>query len=338
MSTLEGRARTKNVQFEPCRPQETDALPAPGSLAEHACVAILLCTYNGESFLEAQLASFERQSHQNWRLIVSDDGSTDATLDIVERFSRRVPQPVEVRSGPRRGPAANFLTLAADPSIEADYFAFSDQDDVWYPDKLHKALLSLQSVDGEKPIVYGGRTHLVGTDGEHCGYAPLFEKHPTFGNALAQSIAGANTMMFNRAAKGLFEQTGALDVISHDWWAYQLVCGTGGTFLYDALPQLDYRQHARNHIGCNRGWRAQWKRFRMILKGRFARWNEVNFAALEKCRPYLTETARTELDAFMAMRTGGLLTRLRMFAKSNIRRQTPSGNFALLIAIVLKKL
>lgn len=335
MSTLEGRALAKFASQS--QPNES-SFPQAGALTTAPCVTILLCTFNGESFLEAQLASIERQSYRNWRLVISDDGSSDETLSIIERFADRVSQPVVVRSGPRNGPAANFLTLASDPQIEGDYFAFCDQDDVWYPDKLSEAVRRLESMLDDRPTLYGSRTHLVDTEGKHCGYAPLFDKQPTFSNALAQSIAGANTMVFNRAAKRLFEQTGVLEIVSHDWWAYQLVCGSGGTCIYDERPQLDYRQHPGNHIGCNRGWRAQFKRLVMVLRGGFARWNEVNFAALEACRPHLTEAARADLDRFMAMRTGSLPTRLATFARSDIRRQSLTGNLALLIAILLKKL
>src|SRR4029079_13849861 len=76
-------------------------------------VTILMCTFNGARFLPAQLASIEQQSHWNWRLIVSDDGSSDATLAIIHHFAERVSRPVEVRHSPRCGPAANFISLAA---------------------------------------------------------------------------------------------------------------------------------------------------------------------------------------------------------------------------------
>jgi glycosyltransferase involved in cell wall biosynthesis len=89
-----------------------------------------MCTLDGAQFLPAQLASLEQQTHTNWRLIVSDDGSTDATLKIIENFAQRVPQDVEVRRGPQQGPAANFMSLATDRDIDGDYFAFCDQDDI----------------------------------------------------------------------------------------------------------------------------------------------------------------------------------------------------------------
>ncbi len=90
-------------------------------------VAILLCTYNGAKFLPAQLASFAAHSLPDWRVHASDDGSVDATLAILSEFrDQRGSAQVTIRNGPRRGFVANFLGLACDPSIAADYYAFSD--------------------------------------------------------------------------------------------------------------------------------------------------------------------------------------------------------------------
>ena len=302
------------------------------------CITILLCTYNGARFLIAQLASIEQQSHKNWRLIVSDDGSTDETLAILRHFAERVPQYVELRSGPRRGPCANFLSLAEDPSIAGDYFAFCDEDDVWRRDKLKHALGWLKSRQQTTPAVYCARTRLVGEEGRPFGTSPLFPKLPCFANALVQSIAGANTMVFNPATKRLLEQAGAVDAVSHDWWTYQLVSGAGGTVHYDPKPHLDYRQHAANHIGCNRGLRAQWERLRMVLQGGFAVWNDLNLASLHQCRHLFTSDNQALLDAYDLMRTGGLRVRVMALIKSGVRRQTLLGNLALFAAAILKEI
>jgi len=301
------------------------------------CITILLCTHNGSRFLAAQLASLEGQSHQNWRLVVSDDGSSDDTLAIIQHFAQRVAQPVELREGPRQGPSANFLALATDPDIPGDYFAFCDQDDVWHREKLSRALAWMQTLPQETAAVYGARTRLVCAGGKPLGYSRRFSRPPSFGNALLQSIAGANTMLFNRSTKQLFEAAGPLNVISHDWWAYQLVCGSGGIVHYDPEPGLDYRQHSNNRIGANRGPRAQLKRLRMVLNNGFVIWNDVNLAALQNCRHLLTGEARALIDTYAAMRNGSLWARLTAFAKSPMRRQTLLGNIALLIAVALNK-
>src|SRR5579863_2377502 len=90
-------------------------------------VAILLCTYNGARFLPLQLKSYEAQDFADWRLYVSDDGSQDATPELLAEFqNKHGPSRVQIRRGPRRGFVANFLSLLCDPAIEADYYAPSD--------------------------------------------------------------------------------------------------------------------------------------------------------------------------------------------------------------------
>src|SRR5579864_1212921 len=103
-------------------------------------VAILLCTFNGARFLPQQLASLEAQDFSDWRLFASDDGSQDETLALLQDFQKKHgAAKVHIRQGPRRGFVANFLSLICDPAVQGACYAFSDQDDVWLPDKLSRA-------------------------------------------------------------------------------------------------------------------------------------------------------------------------------------------------------
>src|SRR5262249_46946867 len=160
---------------------------------------ILLCTLNGERFLVEQLASLERQTFTNWRLVASDDGSNDHTKSILQAFKRsHETGKVEIIDGPQRGAPANFLFLACRQNPVSDYYAFCDQDDVWEADKLARAIAILEQAPPGVPALYGSRTSLIDESGEKFGLSPLFPKTPTFRCALVQSIAGGNTMVFNR--------------------------------------------------------------------------------------------------------------------------------------------
>ncbi|MCG9076758.1 glycosyltransferase [Laribacter hongkongensis] len=104
-------------------------------------VAILLCTYNGQNYLAEQLDSFAAQTHTNWEVWASDDGSLDDTHAILEDYRRKWPVGrLSIHFWPATGFASNFLSLAYRASIEADYFAYSDQDDVWEANKLAHAV------------------------------------------------------------------------------------------------------------------------------------------------------------------------------------------------------
>ena len=177
-------------------------------------VAILLCTYNGARFLAEQLDSLEAQTHQNWVVIASDDGSSDQTLEILRQYQTKWSSgKLTIRSGSQKGFCQNFLSLACDPEIKADYYAFCDQDDVWLPGKLEAALANIiANQSDDVPYLYCGRTKYVTENLKPCGMSPLFVFPPSFRNALVQSIAGGNTMVFNLAAKNLIEKVGIVDV------------------------------------------------------------------------------------------------------------------------------
>jgi hypothetical protein len=229
--------------------------------------------------------------------------------------------------------------LATDPTIDADYFAFSDQDDVWYKDKLQRALSWLVTVASDVPALYCGRTELVSNDGRSYGFSPLFTRPIAFRNALIQSLGGGNTMVFNKAAKRLLETVGRLEVVLHDWWMYQLVSAVGGAIRYDPQPTLKYRQHLDNLIGSNRGLRARVIRIRMILSGRFSEWNKMNIAALERVPPHLIKPQNSAvLQLFAQARTTTLLKRLYYLRQSGVYRQKTVGDIALLLATVLKRI
>ena len=302
-------------------------------------VAILMCTKDGAAFLAEQLKSIADQTHPNWTLFVSDDGSTDETTTILRKFADGHSQKIVVRNGPGKGVCANFLSLATDPMIDADYFAFSDQDDVWYKEKLERALTWLATIPGEVPALYCGRTELVSNDGRSYGFSLLFTRPIAFRNALIQSLGGGNTMMFNRAAKRLLETVGRLDVVLHDWWMYQLISAVGGAIRYDPQPMLRYRQHPDNVIGSNRGWRAYLVRFRMILNGRFCEWNKMNIAALQQVPAHLIKPQNCAvLQLFAKARTASLPKRLYYLIQSGVYRQTLLGNIGLFAATLLKRI
>ena len=98
-------------------------------------ISIAMCTYNGAQFLQKQLDTFASQTYPPYELIVCDDGSTDATLALIERFVRKVAFPVRIFKNERTlGSTRNFEKAIG--VCDGDLIALSDQDDEWYPDKL----------------------------------------------------------------------------------------------------------------------------------------------------------------------------------------------------------
>ena len=300
-----------------------------------------MATYNGEHHLKEQLETIKSQSYRNWDLLVSDDGSTDATLDLLDQFKDdcEVQHSVKIIQGPKQGFVANFLSLVANSSSDAKYFAFSDQDDLWYDDKLQRAVDLIEKAPENIPVLYCSRTEVIFENSEFKSFlSPLMQQSPSFNNALVQSIAGGNTMVFNRAARdSLLKFRVDAEVASHDWWIYQVVTGVGGKVIYDGRPSLKYRQHGGNLVGANRGVSALFDRAVMFLNGRFKIYNDKNIQALLANRQYLTQECQQSLNSFSLMKYGNIWQRLNAFFSSKIRRQGKVFNIALCFGILFKK-
>jgi glycosyltransferase involved in cell wall biosynthesis len=303
-------------------------------------VAILMTTFNGEKYLDLQLTSIANQNHTNWELHISDDGSTDQTLNIIKKFQHQITNDVIVyKTGKNLGFVNNFFSLIA-KDIKADYFAFADQDDVWCSEKLSRSLTYLKSQDLTYPALYCGRTQLIDQHGKFKGKSRLFKKRPDFRNALVQSIAGGNTMAMNKAAKAIVQQTlpYSKDVASHDWWMYIVITAYGGHVHYDPMPSLLYRQHPQNLMGANVGVRAKLQRLKILTSGIFKEWNDRHLRALDCVATPLSEKTNDALRSFSELRSKNFLTRLRKTFSNGFYRQGLQGQVTLAVAILLRKI
>lgn len=214
-------------------------------------VAILLSTFNGERFLQEQLDSLLAQTHRDWVLFWRDDGSCDRTRTVLRRFAAGVGACRCVEAGPpeRLGPTGSFLCLlrAAIPG-GYDAFAFADQDDVWLPEKLERAVRSLRQVRADAPALYCARQVYVDEQLGRLGLSCIV-RPAGFPAALTQNIATGCTMLMNRSAAALVAASRPPSASYHDWWAYLMVAAVGGTVLTDDEPAVLYRQHDGNLVG-----------------------------------------------------------------------------------------
>jgi glycosyltransferase involved in cell wall biosynthesis len=308
-------------------------------LSNRPKVVILLGTLNGAEFLPEQLQSYRDQSHSNWELLVSDDGSADRTVELIEAFAKLVPQKVTLRQGPRQEFWKNFLSMVRFSEIEGEFFAYSDQDDIWMAEKLAKAVAWLATIPEHIPALYFTRTALIARDGKPLGYSPQFTRAGNFQNALVQNIGGGNTMVFNRAAKlALAAASENVSLIAHDWWTYQVVTGIGGVAHYDPWPSVKYRQHGQNLIGSNIGLRQRLIRLRAFAGGRVIIWNDNNIKALSGIRHLLSPTSLATLDRFARARESGLPKRLYLLWKAGVYRQSILENIGTFVGALFGRI
>ena len=303
-------------------------------------LAILMCTHNGENFLDEQLDSIENQDYKNWTLFVNDDGSKDATLDILKRYQKKWGnKKLHIRRGPQKGFCRNFLQIINDKKINADLYFLSDQDDVWMRHKLSHTIHKISKLDPLGPILYCARTTYVSSDAKKIlGESDLFLKPPSFRNAIVQSIAGGNTMAFNNVLKKIVSQFKRADIVSHDWWLYIVNELSGGKTLYDPESTILYRQHSGSLIGANTGFIAKLRRLRMLLKGVYREYNTKHLNTLNQINLPSKKANINLIDDFFVKRDRAILQRLRMIYHLGLYRQTLDGQIALYLGALLHKL
>lgn len=302
-------------------------------------VAVLLAAFEDHRFLSPQLASIRSQTHERCDVWVSRDCQTEAIGRILAQQ-----EPLfgagrfHVTAGPREGFARNFLSLLDRGDVRGDYYAFADQDDVWEPDKLARAVAWLTDLPDDVPTVYCSRTRLIDARDHDLGLSPLCDKPPGFAHALVQNIGGGNTMVMNGPARALVRRAGPRDVPYHDWWTYLLVTGAGGVVRYDPYPSVRYRQHDRNDLGANKGGRGRAAGVQRLLNGTVRECITANVQALRETHELLTPENRRLFDRFCAARERRLIARMRGIWTSGVYRQRGSGTLELLAAALLKKL
>jgi len=295
-------------------------------------IRILMCTRNGAEYLQAQLDSFLTQSHADWSLWISDDGSTDTTGAILKAFRTRNPgRDIRIFDGPGQGAAANFLSLMERcPAEPGGLVALSDQDDVWLPEKLARAAAAIAAApgagQGRWPVAYATAQILSDARLNRRRPSRPVRTGPSFGNALVQNILSGNSLVLNPAMLALVQRTlPPRGVPSHDWWIYQIVTGAGGQAIYDSEPSLIYRQHRTNTLGGNRGIPAIRYRMAMVWEREYIGWIRANVAALQAAGDALTPQNRALLHRFADGIGQGGLRRPRLLRQLGVRRQNATG-------------
>lgn len=293
-------------------------------------VHILMATYDGARHIGAQLESFLRQSHDDWSLTVSDDGSRDATREIVETFRKaHRERDIDLIDGPRRGSAQNFLSLLDRARVGAAV-AFSDQDDVWLPHKLERAL---ERLGNRASAIHTGCTILTDRELGRIATSALPRRGASFGNALVQNVLAGNMLVLSPGAvdnlRPSLEPAREADVPFHDWWIYLAASGMGLEIDYDAMPGLYYRQHDGNVLGSHHGAFARVARLRLLLSGTYSNWIARNLAALRNCKPLLAPEAMETLARFETLRAARWPRARGALAALGIRRQSPAEDLLL---------
>lgn len=227
-------------------------------------VNILMATYNGEKFLAQQIESIQKQTFKEWNLLIRDDGSSDKTCDIIRNFTAKDSRIRFINENEHHnlGVIKSFFTLV---NYEvADFYFFSDQDDVWLPEKLSVSLEAAKHKASDVPLLVYTDLKVVNQElnilQDSMIRAQSHHANTTLLPELTENTVTGGTMMINHAlAEKWFTPN---DILMHDWFLALLAASLGEIIYLDLATQL-YRQHDNNVLGA----RTMDKRFKILREG-----------------------------------------------------------------------
>tara|TARA_B100001093_G_scaffold340762_1_gene325565 strand:+ start:5343 stop:6269 length:927 start_codon:yes stop_codon:yes gene_type:complete len=301
-------------------------------------IAVLLCTKNGARYIQEQLISIAEQNIGEIDLYISENKSSDDTSRIIEKFAKNNKNiNIIFLNGMDLHFANNYVLLAKSIKKVYQFYAFCDQDDIWLKCHLERGISCLEKIEGKKALLHCSRTMLINENGKKIGKSQKFIKKPFFQNALVQSIAGANTMIFNKEAFNLLIKISSnTRIVSHDWLLYILVSGSGGEVIYNQIPTVLYRQHDKNIIGSNMGILNKIKRLVKVFEGEYRDYNLSNFDQIESVNA-LTIQNHKIYKYYKESINGNIFLRLFYLFRSGVYRQSIFGQLGLILSIFITK-
>jgi len=219
---------------------------------------ILMASYNSAKYIEEQLLSILVQQGVSFKIIISDDCSTDNTLEVIAKVRQNYPDAIELYTASvNLGILGNFNKLMH--YARADYIMFADADDVWLSHKITHTLSKMKELEKQHGsslplLVY---TDLAVVDRQLQTIDPSFwhyshlkpRKHTTFNRQMRQNVITGCTMLINRSLLELSKPLPA-GIIMHDWWI-GLVALAFGKITFLEQSTLLYRQHGKNGVGAH---------------------------------------------------------------------------------------
>lgn len=221
-------------------------------------IDILMATYNGEKYISEQLDSIIGQDFNDWKLLIRDDGSKDNTIFIINKYMKKFPDKIELINNENRnlGVKLNFGELMKHSKNQ--YCMFSDQDDVWLPNKISITLNKMKELEkvygSKKPVLVHTDLKVVNKDLEllnksFCKYSNIDPKRNALNKLLVKNTVTGCTMMMNSKLKKVISEI-PKECVMHDHWI-SLVASVCGIIEFIDIPTILYRQHGNNQIGAN---------------------------------------------------------------------------------------
>lgn len=257
-----------------------------------------MTTYNGAAYLKQQLESLTNQVLRPDELVITDDGSSDGSIAIIEDFARHAQFRVEfIRNDVRLGYRANFMKNAK--FCKHELIAFCDQDDVWHSEKLLKVSKAFNNPD---VLLCYHNAQLIDKTGLVTGRADIAKVNPLNPpSSIHPYTWGLGFLLVFRRSLMDFADLWpeSIDTIephnpmAHDMWVYFLA-SVFGHIAYIDLDLVDYRQHGQNTVGFQWDPESRWKRLQS--KAAIGADEYTRLAKVSWSRHQILEIASARLD------------------------------------------
>ncbi|MCQ8259938.1 glycosyltransferase family 2 protein [Streptococcus suis] len=302
-------------------------------------VNILMSTYNGQQFLAEQISSIQEQTFSDWTLLIRDDGSSDQTKDLLQDFARQDSRIrlIDLEEQNNLGVIKSFHRLLR--YEKADYYFFSDQDDVWLPDKLEVSLQEARLYQTDQPLMVYMDLTVVNQDLQVMTESMIRSQSHHANTELVQELT-ENTVtggvaMINHALAELW--SGTEDILMHDWYLALLASALGKLVFIDKPGEL-YRQHADNVLGARTFSKRlkKWIRPHILFK---VYWdlikNSQKQASFLLDKP-LSPTDRELVQAFVMIMDKPMLERFKTLRKYGLSKNKAFHTLVFSTLIVTK--
>ena len=302
-------------------------------------VNILMSTYNGQQFLAEQIRSIQEQSYTDWTLFIRDDGSSDNTKEILKDFEHQDSRIhlIDNDKSDNLGVIKSFHKLVNHD--RADYYFFSDQDDVWLPNKLELSLKEAQNYLADFPLMVYMDLKVVNQDLEIMTESMVKSQSHHANTELVQELT-ENTVtggvaMINHALAEMWQETD--DILMHDWYLALLASAFGNLVFIDQPGEL-YRQHSDNVLGA----RTLSKRFKKWIRPHIlfaVYWDLIKNSqkqASHLLQMPLSQSNRELIEAFVTIMDKPMLERFRILRKYGLRKNKAFHTLVFTTLIVTK--
>lgn len=300
-------------------------------------ILVIMSTYNGEKYIKSQLDSIENQQlNIKLDILIRDDGSTDHTVDIIRNYQNKY-RNIKLITGENIGCNASFFYLLkiADKYM---YYAISDQDDVWLPNKLQVGIDEIKKIKENKPILYGSCSYIVDDDMKICGKTQEKKREVKLTNSIIQNFTPGHSQIMNYKLFMLLKQDNidVKNIYVYDYWITNIAI-LYGRLIFNNEPYTYYRMHRNNAIGYGLNIFLFLKeRIKRFQKGDGKKiYNQIKYF-YEKNEKSIPKVEKKEINKFLNY-NNNFIKRIKFVFTTKLYRQKKLETLFFKVAYLFKK-